>query len=285
MKRRMISTLSLLCVGALLLAVQALRAGTWFSSDRVAVWVFDVGQGDAIFIDGPERDILIDGGPSDAVLEKLGRVLPPWDRTIDVVIATHPHADHINGLLAVLEEYEVGEVVDSGLVYDEAPAVAFDETVGAHAVAATQGMAWDVGNGATLSVVWPPTSMDDMTRRNVHDANVVTLLTYGDTTMLFTGDAETEIEEQFAPQLSQIDVLKVGHHGSDTSTGSFLLNLIRPAWAVISVGDGNAYGHPSAIVADRLRGAGVRILRTDVDGDIRFLTNGHEPVMAKISLE
>lgn len=266
-----------LVIGLAFLIGQALYAGTWLKSDRLAVWVFDVGQGQAIFIDAPKMQILIDGGPSDVVLEKLAGVLPPWDKSIDLMIATHPHADHVIGLSAVLERYEVGQVVDSGLNYPEAAAVGFEHLGGDMATPAESGLGWDLGNGARLEVVWPADSMAGKSVDNVHDGNVVTLLTYGDTTMLLTGDAENEHEEQFAPNLPHIDVLNVGHHGSDTSTSPMLVNLTTPSYAVISVGANNDYGHPSALVVDRLLQSGAQVFRTDIVGDVRILTDGGEP--------
>lgn len=247
------------------------------------MWVFDVGQGDAVFIDAPDKQILVDGGPGSAVLEKLSAVLPPWDRSIDLMIATHPHADHVEGLNAVLEYYDVDTVVDSGVSYGEAPALAFDALNGESVVAA-QGMTFDLGNGARLDVVWPETFIDDVVLDNPHDRNVVLLLTYGDTTMLLTGDAEQEYEEQFAVTLPHVDVLKVGHHGSDTSTGLVLTNLTTPNVAIISVGEHNNYGHPSALVVDRLLRAGTRVFRTDHDGDVRVWTDGGEPVVEMMEL-
>ncbi|MBI1907919.1 MBL fold metallo-hydrolase [Candidatus Uhrbacteria bacterium] len=238
--------------------------------------MFDVGQGDAIFIDAPDMQVLIDGGPSDAVLEKLSSVLPPWDRSIDLVVATHPHADHILGLDAVLGRYAVGALVDTGTPYDTAAAEGFERLGGAAATVAQAGMSWELGNGATLEVVWPEVPVTDAVD-NVHDGNVVLLLTYGETTMLLTGDAETEHEEAFALDLPHIDVLKVGHHGSDTSTGMTLVNLTSPDYAIISVGAENDYGHPSPLVVDRLARSGAAVLRTDLDGDIRVLTEGDEP--------
>ena len=113
-------------IAAALLALNAWRAGTWFNSTALTGGCFDVGQGDAVFIDAPNIQVLVDGGPGTAVLEKLSSVLPPWDRSIDLMIATHPHADHVEGRNAVLENYDVGTVVDSGVSYGEAPALAFD---------------------------------------------------------------------------------------------------------------------------------------------------------------
>ncbi len=270
-------------VALAVLSVAAWRAGTWFDDTALTVWVFDVGQGDAIFIDAPTKQILIDGGRDATVLEKLSAVLPPWDRSIDVMIATHPHADHVRGLNRVLEAYDVGEVVTSGVSYGEVPAIAFQKLVG-DATVATAGMTWDLGHGARLDVVWPATAMEGAVLDNVHEGNVVTLLTYGGTTVLLTGDVEQAEEDQFVRGLPHVDVLKVGHHGSDTSTGFSLLNITSPTYAVISVGKENDYGHPSNLVVDRLRRAGAVVLRTDLDGDIRIRSTGGEPDVARIGL-
>lgn len=277
MSSRHKKAIATILIALMFLGAQSVYAGTWFHSDRLAVWIFDVGQGDAIFIDAPDMQILVDGGPSDAILEKLSDVMAPWDRTIDTVIATHPHADHVLGLNAVLERYDIEEIVDSGAVYGAAAAEGFERLGGDSAIAASKGLSWDLGNGARLDVVWPAVSMAGEAPRNVHDANVVLLLTYGDTTMLFTGDAETEHEEKFVLDLPHVDVLKVGHHGSDTSTGPTLLNLTTPGYAVVSAGEENDYGHPSPLVVDRLRQSGAEVLRTDFHGDIRIMTQGGEP--------
>lgn len=250
----------------------------------MTVWVFDVGQGDSIFIDAPDMQILVDGGRGDAVLEKLSAVLPPWDRSIDMIIASHPHADHIEGLNAVFESYLVGEVIASGVVYDQVPALAFESLSGDQVTAAVRGMSWDLGNGARLDLLWPSDVMNGEVVTNVHEGNVTVLLTYGETTMLLTGDAEREQEEGFVSALPHVDVLKVGHHGSDTSTSPALVNITSPDYAVISVGAQNTYGHPSSLVVDRLLRAGAVVLRTDQDGDIRIRSTGGEPEVARISL-
>lgn len=254
--------------------VRAWNARTWFDDAALTVWVFDVGQGDAIFIDGPERQVLIDGGPDTAVLEKLGEVLPPWDRTLDVVIASHLHADHAFGLNAVVERYAVGEVYVNG-VYTTPPAEALLATVDEQPFVA--GTHIDLGNGAVLEALWPESAAEDS--GTIHDTNIVLLLRYGDTTMLLTGDAEAEHETAFMAGLPPIDILKVGHHGSDTSTSYTFLNIIHPAAAIISVGEGNSYGHPSPLVVGRLTKAGTVVFRTDTDGDIRVFSRGGEPTV------
>lgn len=279
--RRLVAAIAVACV---VLAVNAVRAGTWFNDTVLTVWVFDVGQGDAVFIDAPRMQILVDGGPGSAVLEKLATVLPPWDRSIDMLVATHPHADHVEGLNAVLQQYDVDTVLTSGVSYGEAPAVALEQLAEGKIVHAGRGMSWDLGDGARLDAVWPAAPLAHIPLDNPHDANVVLLLTYGDTTMLLTGDAEQETETTWATTLPHVDVLKVGHHGSDTSTGIVLTNLTTPDVAIISVGADNTYGHPSALVVDRALRAGAHVFRTDRDHDIRVWSDGGEPVTTSVPL-
>ncbi len=276
-------TLAIILVLSVSLLAEAFFSGTWFHPHRLAVWVFDVGQGDAIFIDSPTKQILIDGGPNDAILEKLASVLPPWDRSLDVILATHPHADHVLGLDAVLENYQVAEVVDDGLRYNSAAALAFDQLDHNQAVVASRGMSWDLGEvdgtQATLKVIWPAQSLSGEFTDDANDGSIVALLTYGNTTMLLTGDSGVAQEDLYDLDLPHIDVLKVGHHGSDTSSGPNLLSKITPTFALISVGVDNSYGHPSKVVLDRLHQAGAQVFRTDTDGDLRVLSDGGEPTV------
>ncbi len=279
MSRRFQKSLSIILLIAVSLVAEAFFSGTWLHPHRLAVWVFDVGQGDAIFIDAPGKQILIDGGPNDAILEKLASVLPPWDRRLDVIIATHPHADHVLGLDAVLENYQVDEVVDDGLVYNSAAALGFENLGGDTAVVASRGLSWDLGDGGVLKVIWPAAAAAGTFTDDVNDGSIVALLTYGQTTILLTGDAVVAQEEHFFADLPHVDVLKVGHHGSDTSSGPDLLKAITPNFALISVGVDNSYGHPSKIVLDRLHQVGAQVYRTDTDGDLRVLSDGGEPTV------
>lgn len=279
MSRRFQKSLGIILLIAISLVAEAFFSGTWFHPHRLAVWIFDVGQGDAIFIDSPTKQILIDGGPNDAILEKLASVLPPWDRRLDVVLATHPHADHVLGLDAVLENYQVDEVVDDGLIYNSAASIGFENLGGDAATVASRGMSWDLGDGGVLQVIWPASPLAGAFTDDANDGSIVVLLTYGATTILLTGDAGLAQEELFSAGLPHIDVLKVGHHGSDTSSSPNLLQTITPDYALISVGVNNNYGHPSKIVLDRLQQSGAQVYRTDMDGDLRVLTDGGEPTV------
>ncbi len=279
MSRRYQKILGLILLIAVSLLAEAIFSGTWLHPHRLAIWVFDVGQGDAIFIDAPGKQILIDGGPNSDILEKLASVLPPWDRSLDVVLATHPHADHVLGLDAVLENYQVDQVVDDGLVYNSAAAIGFEDLGGNTATVASRNLTWDLGDGGVLRVIWPASPLTGAFTDDANDGSIVALLTYGETTILLTGDAGLAQEELYAAGLPHIDVLKVGHHGSDTSSGPDLLQTITPNFALISVGVDNSYGHPSRIVLDRLAQSGAQVYRTDTDGDLRVLTDGGEPTV------
>lgn len=266
------------------LAVQLMLSGRLFHPDRITVWVFDIGQGDAIFIDAPDAQVLIDGGPDDEILEKLSTVMPFWDRSIDVVINTHPHADHVMGLDYVLERYAVGEVWVSGQEYDSDAFAYFKELEKNEWTLVHAGDDMDLGDGARLDVLWPDIDVEGKILESTHDGNVVTEVTYGNTTILLTGDFEADRERQILDELDHVDVLKVGHHGSETSTSWELLQDITPDYAVISVGEGNDYGHPKPGVLDRLHAIGATILRTDLDGDVRITSDGDEPEVRTFSL-
>ncbi|MBT4857034.1 MBL fold metallo-hydrolase [Candidatus Uhrbacteria bacterium] len=237
--------------------------------DGCVVWVFDVGQGDGIFMDCPYGQVLIDGGPSGSIVEDLTRVMPFWDRSIDLVVNTHPHADHLNGLLPVLERYDVGEVWTPGQTYSSQASSLFDEWSFEAMRAVEIGDSIVLGEEIELSVVFPEEAYDGERLEDPNDGSVVTLLTVSDRTMLFTGDAGVEQEAIFQNLLQEVDILKVGHHGSLTSSGLSFLESINPELAIISLGE-NGYGHPHPVILDRFERLGIPVMRTDLDGSIRI---------------
>ncbi len=247
--------------------------GERWNTKGVHVWVFDVGQGDGIYLDGADRDIVIDGGPTRfGMVEKLSTVRFPWERHIDTIIATHPHADHVNGLINLIETHSIDEIVDNGMAYAAPSAEAFNvaksesNSVIARSVIATR-QSWGLSPDATLNIIWPPDATTDLAASNVHARTVIALLQVGEKKMLFTGDAESDIEAQLGA-IGHIDVLKVGHHGSDTSSSLDFLEMLQPKIAVISVSADNHYGHPTPFTIGRLESVGAQIFRTDQSGDI-----------------
>jgi competence protein ComEC len=248
------------------------------ASDVLRVWFLDVGQGDAILIEAPNgNEVLIDGGKGPAVLEQLGRVLPFTDRSIDVVLATHPDMDHIGGLPAVFARYDVGMFIESGVRDDGADNTALHAAVEAEGltpVLARRGMRFVLDKGVVLEVLFPDREVSEV---DPNDGSIVARLTYGDTSFMFTGDSPVKMEHYldgvYGPALAS-DVLKLGHHGSRTSTSDEWLGYVDPAYGVISVGCDNSYGHPHPEVLERLARFGVQALSTCARGTIEFTSDG-----------
>lgn len=252
----------------------------WEERQNLLITFFDVGQGDAVFIEVPNgNQILVDGGPNDAVLAKLGRALPFWDKTIDLLILTHPHTDHLNGLLGVLRRYKVGMVLETGVLY-ATPQVKEWNTLlkerGVRRIIAERGQKIDLGDGAAIYLLAPFEKFLGKRVSKINNASLVGRLVYGKNSVLLAADIEKDIERRLlysSPQLLDSDILKVPHHGSRTSSLEEFLSAVSPQIAVIQVGR-NRYGHPSAEVLERLQEAGVEILRNDQEGDIKFASDG-----------
>lgn len=241
----------------------------------MSLTVFDVGQGDAILSQEGDRQILFDGGPDKTILDKLGEVMPPGDRTIDLVVLTHPHADHLTGLLSVLDRYEVGRILETDLMNDTAAYRAWQEKI------ASRGIHTD--NPRTMrtervaDMVFDILSSSSDATENLNDASIVGMLSFGSRHFLLMGDATMNVEnslKQISADKLQADVLKVGHHGSRYSISETFLKLVQPSYAFISVGAKNTYGHPAWNVITLLRTLGIKIYRTDRDGDVTALTDG-----------
>ncbi len=240
------------------------------------IWFLDVGQGDAILVETPGGEqVLIDGGPSRKVVQKLGGILWPWDRTIEAMVLTHPDADHVTGLAAVAETYAVGTLYESGRRGNAGGDRRLDEEVDRQ-VRVRAGDSFDVG-GVHFDVLWP--NADPASYESNNDASVVLRLTYGETSVLLTGDLEAAGERVVAETVGPADVLKLGHHGSRTSTTPELLSAVRPRQAVIEVGEGNEYGHPTDLILARLAERGISVLRTDQNGDGLLTSDGGEPAL------
>lgn len=249
----------------------------------LTVKFFDVGQGDGIFFQTPSgNQILIDGGPDAKVLSKLGKTMPFWDRSVDVLILTHPHADHLDGVLEVLKRYKIEMVVESGVKhsipeYDEWHKLLRQKNIKVHIAKA--GDVINFGDGVHFDVYAPFDSFSEESPKNIHEAMVVGRLVYSSSSILFMGDAEKSLEYQLLWRKSDFlnlnsNILKVGHHGSKTSSSEEFLQAVLPQFAIISSGRKNRYGHPHEEVIDRLKQIAVRIFRTDQNGDVEFISDG-----------
>ncbi|MBI3261347.1 MBL fold metallo-hydrolase [Candidatus Berkelbacteria bacterium] len=247
------------------------------------VYALDIGQGDAIYMRLPSgNDILIDGGPNEQVLSELGEVMPLTDHEIDLVIATHNHSDHIGGLDDVLASYRVKEIWLSGALHNTNTfekwhaAIEQEQKEGATVVEAHAGIEKQFGE-VKLKVYYPPESLHGQEPKEQHDAMIVTKASYGEFDILLTGDAEArheqELLEHSAPDLD-VEVLKVGHHGSSTSTTEAFLKATTPKTAIISVGKGNKFGHPTPSTLERLKQYQAQIYRTDENGRVEVVSDG-----------
>ncbi len=247
-------------------------------STHLVVYFLDVGQGDAIFIETPDGvQALIDGGPDGTVVRELGKLMPFFDRTIDVVVATHPDKDHVGGLIDVLERFQVPLVVSTENVSDTSASELFQEQMsneGAEIVMARRGQRIALGASTTLEILYPESNPRDM---ESNASSIVAKLTYGETSFMLTGDSPKRIEEYLVlveGEYLKSDVLKVGHHGSRTSTSEMFLDEVQPDFAVVSSGRNNSYGHPHVEVTDLLFNTGVETLSTAELGTITFYSDG-----------
>lgn len=246
-------------------------------AEITSVVFLDVGQGDAILISKGKNQVLIDGGKDGKrILEKLGNSIPFWDRSIEVMVATHPDQDHIGGLIDVLAAYNVKTLVKTNAGSDSQTYQAFKqafENEGLDLIEARQGLSLKFPTGETMEIIYPFTSLAENDGSG-NDASVVAKFTAGENTFLFAGDISQNVEEQILASGIDAGILKVAHHGSRYSTGDKFLEVVSPAEAVISVGKNNSYGHPAAETVERLLRFGVKIWRTDEKGDIKYKCEG-----------
>ena len=244
------------------------------------IYFFDIGQGDAIFIETPNgNQILVDGGPDYTVVSKLSEVMPFFDKEIDAIVLSHPHADHLVGLVEVLKRYSVRNIITTSAVYNSGEYKSWVDGVqkeGAQVIDSQAGQYADFGNGVKLETIFPITPAQGFETSHPHEYMVAQKLIYGDFELLLTGDLEEKGERAIIANGINLeaDVLKVGHHGSKTSTSEEFLYASTPQLAVISVGAHNRYSHPSPSVIDRLETFGIQYYRTDTQGDVKIVTDG-----------
>ena len=231
--------------------------------DLLRVAFLDVGNGDAIFIETPGgRQVLVDGGTDGLALARLlGERMRFNDRHLDMVVATHPHTDHIGGLTLALERYDVGAILERRIDYESAAyeawarAVSDEQAQGAAVIQARAGQVIALDENTRLEVLWPKDDLLHDTNSDADNASVALRLTHGDVSVLLTGDIFAEAERALLASGAALDsdALKVAHHGSDSSSTLEFLSAVSPAAAVISVGEGNRFGHPDGAVMERLR--------------------------------
>lgn len=291
----LVSTALATTIGAVLVWQNVLA----HTSGKLTVAFLDVGQGDSIYIESPTgTQVLVDSGATRAVLRQLTKAMPLFDTSLDMIVATHPDADHVGGFPDVLAKYAVGKVVYQHVDGVKAgPADAFEQALVRERLVKNipteefivephRGDVWDIGGGTYIVIHYP---VREGSASDTNAGSVVMRVVYGDTSFLLTGDSPKEVEEYLVDRAGvyeagsqkgksrlQSDVLKLGHHGSNTSTSDIFLAAVKPSYAVISRGCDNTYGHPHKDVLDSLGNFKIAALDTCTDGTVLFESDGKE---------
>jgi competence protein ComEC len=257
----------------------------YLSDANLTVAFLDVGQGDAIFVKAPGgHQMLVDGGPNGSVLRELGKVMPFYDRSIDVLVATHADQDHIGGLVEVLKRFKVDLFVETyatstSAVYLELENLIKEKKIREEIITSPEILT--LGGAAEFDILFPTQNTAGW---DTNDSSIVGKLIYGSNSFLLTGDSPQAIEKYLAGKYGTFlksDVLKVGHHGSKNSSSEIFVGTVSPIYSVISVGLNNRYGHPSPEVVNVLNQFGSQILKTLGQGMIVFKSDGQNLMIIK----
>lgn len=248
------------------------------------VYFLDVGQGDAILIKTPyQQNIIIDMG-NDIGVKKVGKIIPWWDKEIDLLIISHPHDDHILGVPLLIKKYNIKKIIFTGIsyessIYEELLTLAYNKKI--EILIPQEEQKIILGEDCKIEFLYPQESLINKKIENLNNSSIVNLLDCQKKSFLFMGDAEEEVEKKILkknPDL-KIDVLKVGHHGSITSSHQEFIEKIKPKISIIMVGTKNKFNHPSLRIINRLKKIGSLILRTDLNGTINIRNNGPEIIL------
>ncbi len=250
-----------------------------FFDGKLHVVVCNVGQGDAIFIRTSDaKDILIDGGPDNSVLDCLSNHMPFWDRDIELVMLSHPHSDHYTGLLEVMKRYKVIHYVTEKVENGENEVSKLNKELAdknLNAKHLLRGDKIDISGQTQLLTLWPEKGMAKLGKdTDINGSGLIELLTFQSFKMLLTDDVGYKSEELASSGIGMIDVLKVPHHGSSTGMSKDFLSNTDPRLAVISVGKGNSFGHPALTSLNLLKEDNIKTLRTDMDGEVEIVSDG-----------
>jgi len=272
-----------ICI-VILLVVSAVFIFTFLNNEKsrtfLTVAFLDIGQGDAIFIETPNgNQVLIDAGPTSAVVRKVSEIIPFYDRSIDLLIVTHYDLDHAGGFPEILKRYQVGGYATSnqpedGGLYLEVEELSKKERSDRLFLKAGDRIILDRPENIYLDILWPPSS-EEIEDRN--DASVVARLVYRDTSFMLTGDAPQEVEERILSATDtdmSVQVLKVGHHGSRTSTSEKFVSELKPKYGVVSAGLDNKFDHPHDEVLKVFKENKTIVLETFISSTIVFQSDG-----------
>ncbi len=279
MPKKLYKILLILGIVFILIAIPVFWLHFEASSD-LEVYFLDIGQGDAILIKTPYgQNILVDGGPDNAVIQRLSENLAWWDKKIDLMILTHPHSDHVGGLAGVISRYNVEKILYTGVIHNSPDYTAWLEIIrdcGIPLIIIDRPQIVKLGEDCRLDILYPMESILGKEVSNLNNSSIIIKLIYKETKFLLAGDIELETEQELLN--SKVDlsaqVFKVNHHGSDTSNSQEFLQAVNPDIAVIQVGAENDFGHPSRRVIKRLERMGVKIFRNDLDGTVKVISDG-----------
>lgn len=247
--------------------------------NNLHVSFLDVGQGDSTLIQTPHGNlILIDGGPEDNVIFELFKTLPFFRRTIDLIILTHPDKDHLEGLIYVLDRFNVKNVLLTGILDDNIFYKTFLQKLNEKQIPvliAKSSYDFDLGDGVFLDILYPFDSISNTYFADTNSSSIVNKLIFHDFKILFTGDLDIKTEDKLIQNNVPLkaDILKISHHGSKNGTSKDFLELVSPKTAIIQVGENNFYGHPHMEVLENILKQKIKIWRTDKNGRIEILIN------------
>jgi len=246
----------------------------FFQEPELGIHFLKVGQGDAELVRLHRSTVLIDAGPGTRVIEEIDKVLPVYDRTIDIAIVSHPSLDHIAGMMPVLERYQVRLFVMTGVETTLAEYQKLKEIIKNSNIPVLYAIRGEKINFRTseIAILFPAKLLRgrEVPKKDMNDTSIVARLSHPGLSALFTGDITSKAEKTLFAE--KTDILKVPHHGSKYSSSKEFLERVSPKWAAIGVGR-NSYGHPTSETLSRLSAVGAKIFRTDIDGTVSFFVD------------
>jgi competence protein ComEC len=251
------------------------------NNDSLSVNFLDVGQGDAALVQKGNFQILIDGGPDDSVLPEISKIMPPFDRKIELVVLTHPHADHLVGINKILDRYEIGEIESAGVVASSSLYLEFLEKIKEKKISLSVpglGSKKDFAENSSIYFLWPGDKYINRQIDNLNNSSLVSKVCYFSNCVLFMGDQEKDEQQKMVDYYKDIksedlfkgQIIKAAHHGSSNGLFPDLYQLSGAKSAIISAGKDNQFGHPHPVVLDYLIKNSISTYRTDQRGTIWF---------------
>lgn len=250
----------------LIIFLDIFMIGEWRLANQEKVIFCDVGQGDGAMIVMGATQIIVDGGPDNSLVGCVGKYMPYFDRKVEYLIISHPDADHFVGAVEILGRYSVGRVIVNGDKSDSPEWKEFEKFSDGKIIIASADDDLKIGQ-SEIKFLSPE---QDKQYKDNNEKSLVFNFLFNNKSILFTGDLPETEEAKLVKQQADLaaDILKVGHHGSKTSSSEDFLRAVHPFLATISAGAGNKYGHPNYIILKRLENLGIKYLRTDESGDI-----------------